>query len=190
MSVNTPYDRLAGTFTVYVGPAGEAAPAVNAAPAGNWDVLGPTNDAQEIRHGGRMTYFRDNDHQAPVKAVLSEESPAVMFTVVGLTQENYAAILHDAANITTAAGPPATKTIPVKRGFDPTEYAILLRGESDSPYGNFPGQWYFPRGVFDGEPVQARARNGSPGLRVEFILLEDDTEAAGEELGVWEVQTA
>lgn len=190
MPANTPFDRLAGTWTVYIAPDGEAAPAVNAAPAGNWVEFGPTDEAQELTHGGALEYFRDNDHQGPVKAVRPEEDVRIGMMVVGLTQEHYARILHDVANVTSAAGPPATKKIPVKRGFDPTEYALLLRGEADSPYGNFPGQWYFPRAVIDGEPVQSRSRDGSPGLEIEFVVLEDDTEAAGEEMGVWTVQTA
>lgn len=190
MSVNTPYNRLAGTFTVYIAPTGEAEPAVDSAPAGNWEELGPTDDAQEISHGGALEYFRDNDHQGPVKAVRPEEMVTITMTIVGLDQENYAKVLHADSNVATDAGPPATKTMPVKRGFNPTEYAILLRGSSNSPYGDFPGQWYYPRAVAGGEPTPSYSRDGSPGLEVEWAVLEDDTESAGEEMGVWTVQTA
>jgi hypothetical protein len=190
MSVSTPYDRLVGTWRVYLAPAAEAAPTVSSTPSGNWAELGPTDEDQGIKHGGALTYFRDNTAQGPRKAVRPEEEVMVSMTVVGLTLENYAKILNAAANVVSAVGPPATKKIPVVRGFNPTEYALLLKGTSDSPYGNFPGQWYFPRVVVDGEPEQVRARDGSPGLEIEFGVLWYASASAGEEMGIWIVQTA
>lgn len=190
MPTNTPYTRLVGTWTVYVAPTGEAKPDVDDAPAGNWAELGPTDGEQSVANMGRLTYFRDNDNQGPVKAVRPEEEVVATFTLVGLSLENYATILHDSGNVSTDAGPPAIKSIGLQRGFDPNEYALLLRGSLDSPYGAFPGQIYIPRCVEDGEPTMTRARDGSPGLECEFHALEDSGEAAGETLGVWEVQTA
>lgn len=190
MAVQTPYDQLIGTWKVYVGPVGEAKPDVDEVPAGNWVELGPTDEAQELRYQGTLTYFRDNDHSGAVKAIRPEESIVIAVTVVGLTVENYAKILHSASNVVTEAGPPATKKIPHKRGFYPSSYALLLRGESDSPYGNFPGQHYFPYVVTDGEPTETRTRDGRSSLMVEWNVMEYDAADDGEEMGIWEVQTA
>ncbi len=190
MSTNEPFARLVGTWKIYIAPDGEAKPDVDDAPAGNWTQLGPTDGEQSVSNMGRLTYFRDNDNQGPVKAVRPEEDVVATFGLVGLTLENYATILHSSSNVSTDAGPPAIKSIGLVRGFDPNEYALLMRGEIDSPYGAFPGQIYIPRCVEDSEPTMTRARDGSPMLECEFYALEDSTESAGETLGIWEVQTA
>jgi hypothetical protein len=190
MSTNTPFARLISTWTIYLAPAGEAKPVVSATPAGNWVVLGPTDGEQSVQNMGKLAFLRDNDHQGPVKSVRGDEDVKARFNLVGLTQENYAKILHDASNVAADAGPPASKAIPFKRGNEPTEYALLMKGALDSPYGAFPGQIYIPRCVDDSEPQMVRSRSGSPALACEFVALEDDTEASGDEMGVWEVQTA
>jgi hypothetical protein len=186
-----PFNQLVGALKVYIAPVGTAAPAVNAAPSGSWALLGPTDGGQQIAHMGALTYFRDDDHQGPVKAVRPEEDVRVSMTVVGLTLENYAAVLHTATNVDTDVGPPAIKSMPLKRGAGPTQYALLLRGTALSPYGAFPGQYIIPKGVFDGEPEPAFTKDSRAGLSVEFRALEDDTQAeAADSLGYLEVQTA
>lgn len=190
MSTNTPYSRLVGVWDVYIAPAVEAKPTVSSAPSGDWALLGPTNGEQEISIEGDLEFFRDNDNQGPVKVVRPEEDVIVKFSLVGLTQENFAKILHDVANVTTAAGPPATKTIGLERGFEPSEYSLLLRGELDSPYGAFPGQIYIPRCVEGGTPTMTRAKDGSPEIECEFYSLVYAAGSAGHQLGIWEVQTA
>lgn len=194
MATNTePFARLTGTLTVYIAEntgTAETEPAVNAAPAGNWVTLGPTEGDQEIDHAGALTFFYDNDHQGPVKSVRGQEDPVIRFTVAGLTLENYAKIISAASNVVTAAGPPATKTLNLKRGSSPTEYSLLLRGSADSPYGNFPGQYYVPKCVQASEPVATRSKDGSPALACEFRILEDDDQAAGAEMGWMTAQTA
>jgi hypothetical protein len=187
----TPFNQLIGALKVYVAPFGTAVPDVDDAPGGGWTLLGPTDGGQQIAHMGALTYFRDDDHQGPVKAVRPEEDVRVSMTVVGLTLENYARILHAAGNVDTAAGPPATKTTHLKRGATPTQYAMLLRGTTMSPYGNFPGQYVIPKGVFDGEPEPAFTKDGRAALATEFRALEDDTQVdTDKSLGYLVVQTA
>jgi hypothetical protein len=190
MSSNEPFSQLTGPTDIYVGPVGETVPAVNATPAGNWILLGPTDGEQSIQHSGALTYFRDNDHQGPVKAVRPEEGVMFAFTVVGLTLENYARYLDQASDVTSDAGPPATKTLPLKRGFTPNEYALLFKGEADSPYGAFPAMYVVPRGVFDGEPTLTRGKDQRPGLECEFQVIEDDNQADANRMGWLVAQTA
>jgi hypothetical protein len=46
-----------------------------------------------------------------------------------------------------------------------------------------PGQRYVPYGVFEGEHTLTRAKDGRPGMESTFHALEDDAQAAGNELG-------
>lgn len=193
MATNTePFARLTGTWDVYIAPhtgTAEAEPAVNASPSGDWVLLGPTDGDQEVVHAGNMTYFFENGRQGPVKGVRDQEEPLIRFSVVGLTLENYAYIL-DHATVTTAAGPPATKTANLKRGGSVAEYSLLLRGSGMSPYGNFPAQYYIPKCVQGGEPTATYARDGSPALLCEYHILEDPDVAAAAAMGHFKVQTS
>ena len=190
MASSQPFEQLTGTLSVYVAPVGEAEPAVNATPAGNWYLLGPTDGEQSQQNAGALTYFRDNDHQGPVKAVRPEEDVIIAFNLVGLVLEDWARVLDEAANIVSAGGPPATKTMPLKRGAVPNEYALLFKGAAASPYGAFPGQFMIPRGVFDGEPQPTWAKDGRPMLECEFHAIEDDNQSDINRMGWLKVQTA
>jgi len=185
-----PYDRLVGPLTVYVAPDGETEPSVDTAPAGNWEVMGPTDGGQTFAYQGSIEYLRDDDHTGAVKGVRPEDDIVVTTTVVGLTLENLAQIFHDVANVVTDAGPPATKRIPMKRDYNPPSYAMLLRGEAHSPYGDFPAQIYFPRGYFDGEPEISFVKDEGAGVEIEFHVIADDSQAAGDEFGWMTAQTA
>lgn len=187
---NAPFEQLTGTLSLYLGPASEAKPDVDDAPAGNWALVGPTDGDQEMEHSQSLEYFSDNDHSGKVKAARTEEDTILKATIVGLTLENYAKLMSAVSNVTTVVGPPAIKKLPLKRGFDVTQYALLWRGTGQSPYGNFPAQYYVPLCVVDGSPTVTRAKDGRPGLEVEFHVLEDDSQSAGEEMGWVEAQTA
>lgn len=186
-----PFSQLIGALKVYLAPVGTAVPDVDDAPSGSWTAFGTTDGGQQIAHMGALTYFRDDDHQGPVKAVRPEEDVRISMTLVALTLENYARVLNSAASVNTTAGPPATKDMPLKRGAGPTQYAMLLRGTALSPYGNFPGQYVVPKGVFDGEPEPAFTKDGRAALAVEFRALEDDTQVDPDNsMGYLVVQTA
>lgn len=190
MSNSLPFEQLTGTLQVYIAPVGESLPNVNATPAGNWYLLGPTDGDQSVMHGGPLTYFRDNDHQGPVKAVRPEEEVIFKFNLVGLSLEDYSRVISTQANLADATVGVAVRTLPLKRGATPSEFALLFKGTALSPYGAFPGYYYVPRGVFDGEPEPTFARDGRPGLEVEFHALEDDTQADGNRLGFIRVQVS
>lgn len=191
MANNKPFDRLIGPLTIYIAPVGEAVPAVNATPAGNWVVLGPTDGEQSLQHAGEATFLRDNDHTGPVKAVRPEEDVLYNFVLVGLTLENYGRIISAVSKVASAVGPPATKTLPLKRGYYASEYALIAKGAVLSPYGQFPGMYVIPRGIFDGEPEPMFTKDEGASLEVNFHSLEDDTQGDPDKsLGWLVVQTA
>lgn len=193
MATNTePFSRLTGTLDIYIAPhagTAEAEPGVDESPAGDWVSLGATDGDQEVEHGGDLTFFYENGRQGPVKSVRPTEDTIVRFTIVGLTMENYAYAL-DHNTVTSAAGPPAVKTVNLRRGANPTEYSLLLRGSAMSPYGNFPGQYYIPKCVQASAPTVTFSKDGSPGLLCEFQILEDTDLSAAAAMGHVKVQAS
>lgn len=195
MATNTPYGHLVGTPTIYVAPltagVAEAEPDVDTTPAGNWVELGETDGDISIQRVGALTYFSDNDHTGPRKAVRPEEGLTVSATLVNLTLEQRAYALSLAqSSVTTDAGPPAIKQLPNKRGYYPTVYSLLVVGSVHSPYGALPAQYYVPMVVFDGEPTETYAKDGRPGLEFAATALEDTAQSSGDEFGHLTAQTA
>lgn len=188
-----PFEQLAGmTLRVYIKASGATEPTLAQDPVVDLSYveLGPTDGGQTITHGGALTKFYDDQHQGPVKAVRPQEDITFESTIVGLTLEKYAAVLHIASDVTSAVGPPATKTMPLKRGRMPTLYTVVFRSEIASPYGSFPIQYFLPMAVFDGEPAPTFTKDGRAGLDLTILPIEDDSQAAGDELGWLTAQTA
>jgi hypothetical protein len=181
-----PFAQITGTAKIYLAPKGEAPPSASAtAPGGNWVFLGETDGEQAIEHTGALTHFRVNERTGPVKSVRPEEDVAVTFTLVDTTLERYAYVLSAASNVITSASP-AQKRLANKRGSCPQEYALLMHGATDSPYGLYPGFNYLPRVVSDSEPTVTRGKDARRMLEARFVALEDYDQAAGDELG-WAV---
>jgi hypothetical protein len=188
-----PFEQLAGVpLKLYIHEtAGTSEPAVTADPTSSGFVLvGPTDGGQTVNHGGALTKFYDDDHQGPIKAVRPQEDITIDTMIVGLTLEHYARVLHAAANVTSDAGPPAIKRMPLKRGRTPNQYTVLFKGSIASPYGNFPLQYYLPIAEFDGEPAPAFTKDGRAGLDLTIFPIEDDSQSAGNELGWITAQTS
>ncbi len=188
MAVQAPYTQLVGTVTFFLAPASTAEPAVNATPSATWTELGTTDGDQIIEKKGPLTKFYDNSHQGPVKSHRPEENVMVRATLVNLTLEDVARITNDLNLLVSAAGPPAIRQLPFKSGETPVEYALLMKGVSDSPYGDFPGQNYFPRVVFEGEFTRTRSKTDRDAIEFEATVLEDDNQPKGREMGWATVQ--
>lgn len=190
MAVMTPYNQIVGTCKFYLAAYGATEPAINATPDPTlWVEFGSTDGDQVVTDDGDLTKFKDNDHLGSVKAVLPEQDVMVKATLANSTQEMLARIKSNVSQVvTTTSGGANVKKLAFKRQINPTEYALLMRGSSDSPYGNFPGQNYFPRGVFNGASEITRARDGRQETEFEFHVLEDDAQADGYQMGWGTVQ--
>jgi hypothetical protein len=191
MSAMKPWAELIGKADIYVAPYGEAEPAIDAAVGGNWVLLGATDGDQTIKFAGAHTFFRDNDHTGPVSARRPEEDVMVEFTIVHSTLENIARVMHNVSHITTTtSGAAAVKKMGFRRGQVPTEYALLMRGETDSPYGLYRGQNYIPRCISDAEPELTRGKDTRAEIACSFVALEDDAVSEDYRLGWSTVQTS
>lgn len=185
MSCMEPFAQITGVAKIYIAPKGEVPPAITAAPGGNWVALGETEGDQTIEYAGALTLFRTNERSGPVKAVRPEEDVMVSFTLVETTLEHYAYVLSRISAVITS-GTPAQRRLAHKRGFCPVEYALLLWGATDSPYGLYPAYTYLPRVVSAAEPSLTRTKDGRRAIEAMYQALEDAEQAEGDELG-WSV---
>lgn len=190
MASSTPYEVIHGPGRLYLAPVGTAFPAVNASPGISWVDLGRTHDDQSLKFDGDLVYFRDNDHQGYIKAVRPEEAITLTVTVIGLTLEIYAAVMDRAADVATVTGPPAIKTMPLKRGYIPNEYALLYKGSAWSPYGAFPGQYELFRVVVESVGEAVYKKEEPVGLEIVLSVIENDSVTDADSLGRVVVQTA
>jgi hypothetical protein len=190
MAFINPFAQLVGPVKIYIAPYGTVEPVVTSTPGGAWVELGATDGEQAIENTGELTFFRDNDHTGAVTATRGEEDVIATFTIVTSTLENIARILSNVANVTVQAGPPAIKRLGNKMGANPTEYALLMKGPADSPYGIYPGQNYLPRVVSNSQPKRVRGRGMRQEIACVFHTLEDDAQADMLRLGWATVQTS
>lgn len=198
MSSQTPYSRLVGVWKIWIAPATEAIPALDASPSGNWVALGVTDGDQTFQRTGSLTPFTNNDITGPSKHVRPEEGAMFKATLVNMTFENKAYVMGMSSStvVTATSGALNVKRIPLRRGFIPTRYSLLARGgaleasNTMSPYGAWPAQVYIPIGVFDGEPEETYGKDGSPSIEFEFMAEWDSTQSAGNEFGWEEAQSS
>lgn len=189
MAEMRPYAQLVGTVKIYLAPYGEAEPNINSTPGANWIELGATEGEQSIEESGDQTKFYDNDHQGAVKTTLAQEDIMVNFTLVDMTPEKVARVKRNVSSIvSTTMNGANVKRVPFKRGPTATEYALVMIGLADSPYGVLPGQNYFPRGVFNGAGTRTRAKDGRVAVESQFHVLEDDAQTEDNRLGWSTVQ--
>ncbi len=156
-----------GPLSVYWGPVGEVFPAVNAAPAGNWLLIG-TSGAHNYAEDGvivatekNLEYFRALASGYPRKAFITETDVMVTINLADMTLAQLRLALNQ--NTVTTASP--IEHIQLDVGLDVNEIALLVRGTSKSPSligGNL--QYELPRVVEEnsqeytfvkGEPAMA-----------------------------------
>ncbi len=176
MGLTNAYEILTGVGTLYVAPADEAMPDVDATPAGNWSEMGETEGGVTVTPSQNINKLYTDQRTGPVKAVRDEEGLLIETNLVQATLENLAQVM---GGQTVTDTPPGASTIGTRemgmtRGGDVSEYALLFRGESQSPYGSsYPAQVYIPRGYFDGENGMEFTKDGDVLIPVAFEALED-----------------
>lgn len=198
MATSTPYGRLVGTWKIYVAPATAVKPDLLAAPTAPWVELGVTEGEQSFKSTGPLIALYDNHSTGRIKHIRPVEGFQFAARVVNMTQEDraYAKSMAASSVVTATSGAGNVKRLPNKRGYLPTRYSLLARGgaleasNTMSGYGPWPAQLYIPIGVFDGEPEEVYANDGSPAIEFMFEAEVDDTQSAGNEFGYLEMATA
>jgi hypothetical protein len=167
-----PFQIIAGPADVYIAPVATAFPAVNAVPGAGWVALGQTEGGVTVRHAQDIEPISTDQHTGAVKAIRTGEGLEVEFSLAELTLENYKFVLNN-ATVTSAAGPPATKTVGLYKGVEVAIHALLVKGPS--PYMNSQMQYQVPVVYHDGEPELEFVKDDKAVLACTFTALEDLT---------------
>lgn len=187
--MNCAFAQIIGAAKIYIAPAGTTIPAINATPAAPWVELGATDGDQTFRILKETAYFSDNDTLGDSAARNNNGGVEVEFTLVGMTLENVARIINNVANVTTStSGGVNVKELGFGVEARPTEYALVMRGETQSSYGLYPAQNYVPRGVWDGDFEQTQGKDTRIEVDCTFHALSDCTQATGREFGWTQAQ--
>jgi hypothetical protein len=175
-----PYEIIANPLTLWLAPSGEAFPAIDAAPAGNWAKIGTSGTRNYSEEGlvvSASVSFqkaRPAGASGPVKAFIDEEDLMFRLTMWDMTLEQFAKALNDNTVTTTAAGSGTAgfKKIGLSRGLNVTEFALLARGPS--PYDETMNmQFEVPR-CFNSASPEMTFRKGVPaGVLLQYEALED-----------------
>lgn len=172
MGNSTPYDLLVGVGELFIAPANTAMPALGSAPGGSWINLGETDDGVKVGKTQSIETFTSDQRTGKVKAVRTEEGLTISTNLQKSTLENLADVINGTVT-TTAPGASTigTKSLSMYAGPDVKEFAFLFR--SNSPYGNWPAQYYVPRGFFGGEVEMEYKKDDKVLIPAEFEALED-----------------
>lgn len=136
-----------GPLSVYWAPVGEAFPAVSAAPAGNWALIGTsgahnyTDDGVTVRSEKSVEYFRALASPYPRKSFITEADVIVSVQLADFTLTQ----LRTALNQNVVVSDTGFDYIPLDVGSDVNEIAVLVRGTGKSP-------------LFDGSNMQFELR--------------------------------
>ena len=186
MDNSAPLEIIAGPIEVWLGPVGEAFPDIGEVPAGNWVKVGTngdkniTEDGVSVSHPQTLEVFRSLGSTGPVKAFRTEEDLIISFTLADLTLEQYKFVLNGGAvtDVPAAAGVGGYRKLPLLRGLDVTQYAMLARGLS--PYmATGKADYQVPRVVHQGEPEAVFVKGTPAGLLFEMRAIEDPDFAGG-----------
>lgn len=180
-----PFEIIAGPVDVYVAPLATAFPTISAAPSGSWVKLGASGSKDLDEAGVTVRSEQDTEEvyglgaTGALKAFRVRERLIVEFILHDATLEAYSAAWNSAA-ITTLAGPPAEKTIPILRGPTVTSRALLIRGVL-SPYVDSANnsQWDIPNVYQKGDPETVYSKGEPVGLAFSFFALQDATAGFG-----------
>ena len=194
-----PFEILIAQFKMYIAPVGEAYPAIEDAPAGNWTLVGEHGASSYdesgvvINHEQSTNAIRTYGATGPRKIVRTSEDLRVTLNLVDLTLEEYTRIIDDVAPTETTAGGGAAgwKEIKTLRGLTPYEVALLIRADQ-SPYGNsWNTQYQIPRAVQVASTTLTFVKGDAPVLQVEFQAVEDvDASSDAERFGLILTQNA
>lgn len=181
---SVPYEVIAAPYSVYVAPVATAFPAIDAAPAGPWALVGTSGNLNyddgvgvTVEHSQEVVEWMALGDGGTRKVFRTKEGQKVKLKLVDITLEQYA----HALNGNTVTENPGERVIGLSRGFDVATYALLVRAEV-SPYqadGN--SQYEIPIAAQTGSPTVLYKKGEPAGLDLEWITLVDPSAATTDE---------
>ncbi len=184
-----PFEIIVAPFSAYWAPTGEAFPLIDAAPAGNWQLIGKSGDRNysedgvTVSHSQTVELIRTLGSTGPRKASRTEEILSIAFTLFDMTLEQYRlAINLNAVAVTAAGGGTAGfKTLQLYRGVSVATHALLLRGTASPEGDGWNSQYEVPYCFHAGSPEPVFRKGQPAGLALGFTTIEDPNAASAAE---------
>jgi len=189
-----PFEVLAGPFSVWFAPPGTPFPALSSYPevgsptamAGqtiaaatgtvDWTAVGYTDGGVKVGHPQTIVELRADQVTGPIKAVRSEESLELTFSISAVTEENYALALNQALS-----GPVGNTVKLYRGGFQVETIAMAFSNPHLSPKGDFPLALEVPVAFQAGAPEADFVKDNKVNLAVSFHALVDPNRSADED---------
>lgn len=176
----TPFEVVAGPAHVFVAPADTAEPQPDAQPGATptgYTDLGFTDGGVTVQHSQTINEIRVDQTVYPVKAIRTELSVMVSFTMVELTLENYIIAVNGVPGTDVPSTQATYNQIDLNPGVAVKTMALVVRGPS--PYGgagdteetDWSMQYWLPRAYMSGNPQVQFTRDNKAGLALEFKVL-------------------
>lgn len=193
-------DVLVGPGKLYVAPTTTANPdettvAYDAAWGGSWTNLGDFPEGSPITLSINEDVFEVYGEQSTGLKKQSRTRRVIMVT--GALQEhtiaNWAYLLDATADAAVAAGASQKgyQELPFGVGTDISEYKFGIEAlRVDTAGANQPVRWFLHKGSIRLSADIAYAKGAQTGMGFEIKIYEDDTQSAGEELGILQIVTA
>jgi hypothetical protein len=196
-----PFEIMGGLADIYITLEGEIPPAVNAAPGGNWVLLGlagrrdQSTAGVKFSHNETMKFHSTAGATGDVKAFRTREEAFLEVVIEDLTAETYAKAMNLAGirEVAAASGVAGYKSFGGKQGFDVQTWSVLARLEGISPYGDgLNSQWLFPKCVENGQIAMTFDSEGTVAcLNFKYSVLEDpNASSEAERFYIYTAQTA
>lgn len=194
-----PHSITTGPVTLYLAPTGETFPAIDATPAGNWEVLGTAGDRDIAEGGVTVTYtptlmeIMSDGSSGPRDARITAESLVIEGEIIDSSLEELAKLLNDVAVTDTAPGSGVAghRSITIYKGVgQAARFALLIRGES--PYMDARNLQIELPVVYQSGPIAPVYVKGEPvKYAFSFTALEDpDAGSAATRFGRFRAQDA
>lgn len=173
MSNGQPYSLLVGAGQLYIAPANTAEPTLSpSAPGGVWRSLGETDGGVKVTKTRSREKFSSDQRTGTVKSVQTEEGVTIETNLQESTLENLADVIGlSVIDTPPASGVIGTRKVGMYSGFSIKEFALLFRGTS--PYGDYPAQYWIPRGYLDDDVEMEFTKEDKTLIPVKFEVLED-----------------
>jgi hypothetical protein len=175
MANTKPYEILAGPCRVYVSATGTDFPDIDDPESSfgtQWIRLGQTEGGVKAAHAQTIVELRTDQTTAPVKAIRSEESLEVTFSLAELTLEHYAVSLNRALEGPTVNS--GNKSVQLYRGgFQVETLAMYVRGDHLSAYGDKNLAYEVPVAFQAGDPETEFVRDNKAVLACSFHVIAD-----------------
>lgn len=185
-----------GPLELYWAPVGEAFPAIDVAPAGNWALIGTsgsnnyTEDGVVLAFDKTFEVFRGLGNTYPLKAFLTETDAFVRVSIADMALDQLRLAFNLNA-VSVDVGPPAIEHLDLNVASQLEEIALLVRGEGKSPQfatGNL--QFELNRVVDTGSHEVTFTKGDAASVNLDFRILLDTSGGFPGEVGRIVVQTA